>query len=36
MRGYLTSFGYMGYMPDKGTYVLFATEAEYMDAFYSI
>ena len=32
MRGYLTSYGYMGEMPD-GTWRLFATESEYREAF---
>jgi len=29
MRGYLTSSGYMGYV--NGKYILFATEAEYIE-----
>ena len=32
MRGYLTSYGYMGLMPDD-TWVLFATESEYREAY---
>ena len=28
MKGYTTSEGYKGYIPDKG-YMLFATESEY-------
>lgn len=29
MKGYYTAYGYMGYV--DGTYILFATEAEYID-----
>lgn len=29
MKGYYTSYGYMGYV--NGRYQLFATEAEYID-----
>lgn len=29
MKGYTTSYGYMGYV--NGTYILFATEQEYKE-----
>ena len=29
MKGYYTAYGYMGYV--DGEYILFATEAEYID-----
>jgi len=29
MKGYYTAYGYMGYV--NGKYMLFATEAEYID-----
>ena len=32
MRGYYTGYGYMGHMPD-GTWLLFATDAEYIEAY---
>lgn len=31
-KGYLISSGYMGYIPSKGTYMLFPTEQEYHEA----
>lgn len=31
MRGYLTSIGYMGYIPTLGKYRLFATESDYVE-----
>lgn len=33
MKGYVVSTGYMGYFPEIGKYLLFATEAEYADAY---
>lgn len=31
MKGYPVLFGYMGYVPWLGKYLLFATEAEYAE-----
>lgn len=31
MKGYYTQFGYMGYVPSEKRYILFATEADYID-----
>ena len=31
MKGYYTSYGYMGYVPALNKYILFATETEYID-----
>lgn len=33
MKGYVVSTGYMGYFPEIGKYLLFATEAEYAEAY---
>lgn len=29
--GYITSYGYLGYVPDLSRYCLFATENDYLD-----
>lgn len=34
MKGYLVGYGYMGYIPSQGKYILFATEAEYVERFH--
>lgn len=31
MKGYTTQAGYMGFVPARGYYVLFATEQEYRE-----
>ncbi len=31
MKGYYTAFGYMGYVPSEKLYILFASEADYID-----
>lgn len=31
MKGYYTQSGYMGYVPCEKRYLLFATEADYID-----
>lgn len=31
MKGYNTSSGYMGYVPGLDRYILFASEADYID-----
>lgn len=31
MKGYLISVGYMGWVPSIGRYLLFATEADYIE-----
>lgn len=31
MKGYYTSCGYMGYVPELNKYILFATENEYIN-----
>ena len=31
MKGYPTQQGYMGYIPSKNRYILFATESEYLE-----
>lgn len=31
MKGYSTAFGYMGYVAKLNKYILFATEADYID-----
>lgn len=31
MKGYYTSYGYMGYVPAEKRYILFASEADYID-----
>lgn len=31
MRGYAVSGGYMGYVPQAGRYLLFATEVDYWE-----
>lgn len=31
MKGYYIPTGYMGYIPEEDCYLLFATEAEYLD-----
>lgn len=31
MKGYYTQSGYMGYVPSEKRYLLFATEADYID-----
>ena len=33
MKGYYTNFGYMGYIPNLGKYILFATEEEYIELY---
>lgn len=33
MRGYTVAFGYMGYLPSLGKYILFTTEEEYIDTY---
>lgn len=33
MKGYITSFGYMGYIPRLKKYFLYATEDEYKEAY---
>jgi hypothetical protein len=33
MKGYYIGFGYKGWMPTLGRYILFATEAEYRESF---
>lgn len=32
-KGYVIPSGYMGYLPELGKYLLFATEAEYAEAY---
>lgn len=34
MKGYYVPVGYMGYMPNEGKYILFATEQDYVEAYY--
>lgn len=29
MKGYYTSFGYMGYIPNENIYILFSSENDY-------
>lgn len=31
MNGYTTHAGFWGYVPDRGGYILFATEQDYYD-----
>ena len=31
MKGYFVSYGYMGYLPSEERYMLFASEADYID-----
>lgn len=31
MKGYLVSYGYMGYLSSEECYMLFASEADYID-----
>ena len=33
MKGYVVAFGYMGYLPSLGKYLLFATEEEYVEEY---
>ena len=33
MKGYYVSVGYMGWIPEAGRYLLFATEEEYKEVF---
>ena len=33
MKGYTVSFGYMGYLPSVGRYLLFCSEDEYAERF---
>lgn len=33
MKGYPVAFGYMGYIPKLGRFVLFSTEAEYEEIY---
>lgn len=33
MKGYLVWYGYMGYMPNLGKYILFDTETEYREMY---
>ena len=33
MKGYTVSFGYMGYLPTLGRYLLFCSEDEYAERF---
>lgn len=35
MKGYYTDYGYKGYIPGKG-YMLFASESDYEEYYYSI
>lgn len=30
-KGYITSYGYMGYIANTNSYMLFASESEYID-----
>lgn len=32
MKGYITPYGYMGYIPGKG-YILFSSEDDYKEAY---
>ncbi len=31
MKGYYTPYGYMGYVPEVGKFMLFTSETEYID-----
>lgn len=31
MKGYYTQYGYMGYVPELGKYILFASETDYQE-----
>lgn len=33
MKGYITPYGYLGWMPIYKRYILFSTEAEYFEAY---
>lgn len=33
MKGYVVAYGYMGYLPTDGKYLLFSTEEEYIDIY---
>lgn len=33
-KGYYVGYGYMGWIQESNNYILFATEEEYLEAFY--